>query len=167
MPSFKKHQRRISEASLPDGRERHYQSEAITEALLRAGYIRISLDHFALPGDGLAEAKEAGRLRRNFQGYTTDPASVLLAFGASSIGRLREGYVQNELGVRAYMERIASGKLATCKGYILDLDDRLRAEIIERIMCDYKADLNQICARHGRRPCSHHPVAWSLWFRTG
>ena len=28
-------------------------------------------------------------------------------------------------------------------------DDRLRAEIIERIMCDFSADLGQICARHG------------------
>ena len=31
-------------------------------------------------------------------------------------------------------------------------DDRLRAEIIERIMCDFGADLGQICARHGSAP---------------
>ncbi len=45
--------------------------------------------------------------------------------------------------------RIASGRLATVKGYALTADDRLRAEIIERIMCDFGADLGQICARHG------------------
>jgi oxygen-independent coproporphyrinogen-3 oxidase len=31
-------------------------------------------------------------------------------------------------------------------------DDRLRAEIIERIMCDFGVDLDPICARHGQAP---------------
>jgi oxygen-independent coproporphyrinogen III oxidase len=31
----------------------------------------------------------------------------------------------------------------------LTQDDRLRAEIIERIMCDFEVDLDPICARHG------------------
>jgi coproporphyrinogen III oxidase-like Fe-S oxidoreductase len=35
---------------------------------------------------------------------------------------------------------------------VLTDDDRLRAEIIERIMCDFGADLGQICARHGSAP---------------
>jgi oxygen-independent coproporphyrinogen-3 oxidase len=34
----------------------------------------------------------------------------------------------------------------------LTKDDRLRAEIIERIMCDFGADLGPICARHGAAP---------------
>jgi len=57
--------------------------------------------------------------------------------------------VQNEVATRAYSAAIASGGLATAKGYALTDDDRLRAEIIERIMCDFAADLGQICARHG------------------
>jgi oxygen-independent coproporphyrinogen-3 oxidase len=154
VPSFKTHQRRISELSLPDGGERHRQSEAIANALQEAGYIRVGLDHFALPGDGLAEAQRNGRLRRNFQGYTTDPGSILLGLGASSIGHLKQGYVQNEVGVRAYIESIASGMLATRKGCALGPDDRLRGEIIERIMCDFKADIDQICTRYGRQPSS-------------
>jgi oxygen-independent coproporphyrinogen III oxidase len=93
-------------------------------------------------------------LRRNFQGYTTDPGSILLGLGASAIGHLRHGYVQNEVGVRAYMQNIASGLLATHKGYALSPDDRLRGEIIERIMCDFKVDIDQICARSGREPSS-------------
>jgi oxygen-independent coproporphyrinogen-3 oxidase len=62
---------------------------------------------------------------------------------------LPQGYVQNEIGTRAYSESIARGGLATVKGYALTDDDRLRAEIIERIMCEFRADLGQICARHG------------------
>ena len=51
--------------------------------------------------------------------------------------------------MRAYEEKIASGSLATVKGYGLTDDDRLRADIIERIMCDYGVDLDVICTRHG------------------
>jgi oxygen-independent coproporphyrinogen-3 oxidase len=152
VPSFKKHQRKIEEATLPDSLERHRQSEAIADALTKAGYIRIGLDHFALPGDAMAVALREGTLRRNFQGYTTDASDILLGFGASAIGRLPQGYVQNEVGTRAYSQSIAGGRLATAKGYALTEDDRLRAEIIERIMCDFGADLDPICARHGATP---------------
>src|SRR5713226_1486797 len=152
VPAFKKHQRKIEDAALPDSLERHRQSEAVAGALIEAGYVQIGLDHFALPGDGMASALRDGTLRRNFQGYTTDTSNVLLGFGASAIGRLSQGYVKNEVGTRAYSQSIATGRLATVKGYALTNDDRLRAEIIERIMCDFGADLGQICARHGSAP---------------
>ena len=152
VPSFKKHQRKIEEAALPNSLERHRQSEAIANALAKAGYVRIGLDHFALPGDSMALALYEGTLRRNFQGYTTDTGNILLGFGASAIGHLPQGYVQNEVGTRAYSQSIASRQLATVKGYALTSDDRLRAEIIERIMCDFGADLDPICARHGSAP---------------
>ena len=149
VPTFKKHQRKIDDASLPDSLERHHQSDAIAQALKQAGYLQIGLDHFALPGDEMAVALRDGRLRRNFQGYTTDASNILLGFGASAIGHLPQGYVQNEVRTRAYSESIATGRLATAKGYGLTCDDRLRAEIIERIMCDFGVDLDPICARHG------------------
>lgn len=149
VPTFKKHQRKIDEASLPDSSERHRQTEAIAAALKRAGYVQIGLDHFALPGDKMAMAFRNGTLRRNFQGYTTDASNVLLGFGASAIGRLPQGYTQNEVQTRAYLESVVSGSLATAKGYALTDDDRLRAEIIERIMCDFGVDLEPICERHG------------------
>jgi oxygen-independent coproporphyrinogen-3 oxidase len=149
VPGFKKHQRKIDEAWLPDSLARHDQSHAMANALKEAGYVQIGLDHFALPDDEMAMAFREGTLRRNFQGYTTDKSNVLLGFGASAIGRLPQGYVQNEVGTRAYSQSIAAGRLATVKGYALTSDDRLRAEIIERIMCDFGVDLDPICARHG------------------
>jgi oxygen-independent coproporphyrinogen-3 oxidase len=152
VPGFKKHQRKIEEAVLPDSLERYHQSEAIAAALTQAGYVRIGLDHFALPDDDMTTASRDGTLRRNFQGYTTDAGNILLGFGASAISRLPQGYVQNEVGTRTYSQSIANGRLATVKGYSMTGDDRLRAEIIERIMCDFGADLEQICARHGSAP---------------
>jgi hypothetical protein len=95
--------------------------------LKQAGYLQIGLDHFALPGDEMAIALGEGKLRRHFQGYTTDASNILLGFGASAIGRLPQGYVQNEIHTRGYLESIASGRLATIRGYALTDDDRLRA----------------------------------------
>jgi oxygen-independent coproporphyrinogen-3 oxidase len=152
VPTFKKHQRKIAEAWLPDSLQRLDQSYATANALKEAGYLQIGLDHFALPGDAMAASQRNGSLRRNFQGYTTDTSNILLGFGASAIGHLPQGYVQNEVNIRAYSETIASGKLATVKGYALTGDDRLRAEIIERIMCDFGVDLDPICARYGSAP---------------
>jgi oxygen-independent coproporphyrinogen III oxidase len=152
VPTFKKHQRKINEVWLPDSLERHEQSYAIADALQEAGYLQVGLDHFALPEDGMAVALRNRTLHRNFQGYTTDASRILLGFGASAIGHLPQGYVQNETNTRAYLESVADGKLATVKGYALTDDDRLRAEIIERVMCDFGVDLDRICAGHGSNP---------------
>jgi oxygen-independent coproporphyrinogen-3 oxidase len=149
VPGFEKHQRKINEEWLPDSVERYDQACAIANALKEAGYVQIGLDHFALPTDEMAVALKEGRLRRNFQGYTTDSSTVLLGFGASAIGCLPQGYVQNDVQIGAYSEAIATGRLATAKGYVLTEEDRLRGEIIERIMCDFGVDLEAICARHG------------------
>ncbi|MCF3641719.1 oxygen-independent coproporphyrinogen III oxidase [Rhizobium sp. TRM95111] len=149
IPSFKKHQRLIDESALPDAAMRARQAEAIAETLGAAGYVRIGLDHYALPADGLAVAARRGRLHRNFQGYTTDGCTTLIGFGASAIGRTPDGYIQNEVPPGLYARRISSGKLATAKGYRLTAEDRMRAEIIERLMCDFRVDVTTIAARHG------------------
>ncbi len=152
LPTFKKHQRRIDEAALPDAAARLDQAEAIAQSLIAAGYERIGLDHFALPDDGLVRAQTGGLLHRNFQGYTTDPSDVLIGFGASAISRLTQGYVQNEVVLGRHAERVLSGELPTAKGYRMTADDRLRADLIERLMCDFEVDLAQIGARHQTRP---------------
>ncbi|WP_065751138.1 oxygen-independent coproporphyrinogen III oxidase [Bradyrhizobium paxllaeri] len=150
VPTFKKHQRKIAEDSLPDSIERHLQSETIAEALLDAGYVRIGLDHFALPGDSLALAKQDGRLKRNFQGYTDDSADTLIGLGASAIGRMQQGFVQNVVSTRDYLARIAESRFATAKGYAFTNEDRFRADIIERIMCDLAVDLPLVSRLHDR-----------------
>lgn len=152
VPTFKKHQRKIDERALPDSDERLEQAEAIAQALVAAGYVRVGLDHFALPGDSLVRSQISGDLHRNFQGYTTDPSDVLIGFGASAISRLTEGYVQNEIALGAYARRILEGDLPTARGYRLTPDDRVRAELIERLMCDFEVDLDRICSRHKVRP---------------
>lgn len=149
VPSFKKHQRKIAETALPDGPARQAQAEAIAAALVRDGYRRIGLDHYALPDDPMTQALAARALHRNFQGYTTDANEILIGLGASAIGRLPQGYVQNDTVLGSYAGTIALGELATARGYKFGTEDRLRAHLIERVMCDFSVDVEEACSAHG------------------
>jgi oxygen-independent coproporphyrinogen-3 oxidase len=157
VPRLKRHQRLIPEDSLPDGEQRLAQSLAASHRLQEAGYRRIGLDHFARPGDSLAMAAMSGRLHRNFQGYTSDEADALLGLGASAIGKLPQGYVQNEVPIRQYAAAVAEGRLPTVRGITLNDDDGLRGTIIERIMCDFAVDLGSLCAVKGVSPSKFGP----------
>lgn len=141
LPQLKANQRRIDEAKLPSLDERIDQAEIMTEELLRAGYIKIGIDHFAKPGDPLAQAAAAGKLYRNFQGYADDASRILLGLGASSISTFGDGLVQNVADVPRYVSAIQEGSLASARGCRLDEGDRQRARIIERLMCDFAVDL--------------------------
>lgn len=149
VPWMARNQRMIVEAELPDAAARAAQAEAAARALRAADYVAIGLDHFALPRDPLAVAAREGRLRRNFQGYVDDPAETLIAFGASAIGRTPQGYVQNLTETGAWTRDIRAGRLPVAKGLALSADDRLRAAVIERVMCEGRADLAALAERHG------------------
>ena len=142
VPWMKKHQRLLDAYPRGDGADRHAQAEAAAEILVACGYQRIGLDHFARPDDALARAAGTpGELKRNFQGYTTDGAERLLALGASAIGQFPEGFVQNAPDARGYARMVGGGTLPVVKGLEIDEDDRRRAGIIERLMCDLAVDL--------------------------
>ena len=141
VPWFKANQKLIDEAALPGAGERIEQARAAAQRLASHGYVPVGLDHFAQADDALAVAARAGRLRRNFQGYTTDPADALIGFGASAIGRLPQGFVQNAVDIAGYTRAVAQGAFATVKGIAVSADDELRGAIIERLMCDLAVDL--------------------------
>lgn len=152
VPWMKAHQQLIDEATLPGPAARLDQAEAAGERLARAGYVRVGLDHFARADDALARALGEGRLHRNFQGYTTDEASTLLGLGASAIGRLPQGYVQNVAQELGWRIAVQTDQLPVARGVPVTAEDRFRGEIIERLMCDLWVDLADACVRHDRDP---------------
>ena len=101
---------------MPDPLQRAQQFEAAAACLLRLGFEQIGLDHFARPEDPLSVALKCGRLRRNFQGYTSDSADTLIGLGVSAISSLSEGYAQNEAAAGRYAAAIRDGRLATARG---------------------------------------------------
>src|SRR5690606_15428124 len=137
VPWFKKHQTMIDEASLPDAAARLEQARRAAEIIGAAGYQPVGIDHFALPEDSLAIADREGRLRRNFQGYTTDECETLIGMGPSSIGSFRQGHVQNLVAMGDYVRAVDAGELPVARGCVLGEDDRMRGWVIERLMCDF------------------------------
>ncbi|MGZ9113744.1 MAG: oxygen-independent coproporphyrinogen III oxidase [Brevundimonas sp.] len=152
VPWMKKHQVMIREADLADGDGRWAQAEAADETLCAAGYVRIGLDHYALPEDPLALAAASGRLRRNFQGYTDDPAPVLVPIGPSSIGRFAEGFVQNAAATDVWGREVEAGRLPIARRLVVGPEDELRAAVIEGLMCDLTVDVGEVCRIHGFDP---------------
>ena len=149
VPWMKTHQRLIDETALPGPGARFAQYQLAARLLSEAGYTWIGLDHFARPDDALAVAARAGTLRRNFQGYTTDDAIARIGLGPSAIGALPQGFVQNHTAMNLYRDEIGQGELPIARGLALDEDDRLRGNIIERLMCDLEVDLDRVCREYG------------------
>lgn len=152
VPWMKKHQSMIREDELAGVAGRWEQSAAIDAVLVEAGYVRIGLDHYARPEDPLTSAARDGRLRRNFQGYTDDPADVLIPIGPSSIGRSEAGYVQNVTAQNGWRQAVGDKRLPIDRHLVLEPEDRIRAEIIERLMCDLEVDVDAVCQDHDRSP---------------
>jgi oxygen-independent coproporphyrinogen-3 oxidase len=149
VPWFKTHQRLIDTAALAGAAERLAQAEAACDTLTSLGYEAIGLDHFARPADPLAIAAREGRMRRNFQGYTTDDADALLPFGVSSIGRLPQGFVGSATDSAGWRRAIEAGEFATTRGLAFTAEDSARGAVIERLMCDFAVDYGAVARAHG------------------
>ncbi len=144
VPWMKKHQTMIKEEVLPGLEERFAQMSLAASMLLAAGYEPVGIDHFALPSDRMAIAARQGRLRRNFQGYTDDAAEALIGLGASSIGQLPQGYVQNMPATGEYQRMTEAGGLAAVRGIEVSEDDKLRRRVIEEIMCRFSVSFRAL-----------------------
>jgi oxygen-independent coproporphyrinogen III oxidase len=152
VPWMKRHQNLIDATKLPDATARFRAATAAHARLLAHGFRPIGLDHFARPGDTLLSALETGALRRNFQGYTADNSAAVIGFGASAISTLPQGYVQNQVGFRAYAGAVRGERLATARGIRLSSEDAVRRAVIERIMCVETVDLALVASEFGLGP---------------
>ena len=137
VPWMSKRQVLINEDDLPDSARRFQLAKLAQEILLQRGYGAIGIDHFALPTDSLSMAQQQGTVRRNFQGYTDDQCKTLIGFGASSISRFEQGYMQNVPATSAYQDRITQTQFAGYKGYEITPQDMLMARIVEDLLCRF------------------------------
>ncbi|MBI1170856.1 oxygen-independent coproporphyrinogen III oxidase [bacterium] len=140
VPWMSRRQQMIPSDAIPTPMERLGLYEVARDLFLTDGYEEIGIDHFAKPSDGLAVAARTGHLRRNFQGYTDDTAPILVGLGASSISRFPQGYAQNASGTSDHTLAIRNGQFSTHRGHVFAGEDRLRARIIEALMCDFRVE---------------------------
>ena len=140
MPEMFSAQQRINESDLPSASEKLDMFAMTVERLTEAGYVYIGLDHFARPDDELVKALHDGSLQRNFQGYTTHSDTDLVSLGVSAISSFYRLFTQNEKTLDAYYQRIDAGELPVARGVELELDDCIRREAIQQIMCRNELD---------------------------
>lgn len=146
VPHMLPRQRRIDGSALPDQDVRFRMAAAGYDQLVGAGYRPVGFDHFALPDDPLAKAAAAGTLRRNFQGFTDDPAPVLIGLGASAISSFPSLLAQNEKNSGRYRMLLSQDKLATAVGKRRSTDDRRRGSIVEELLCRGRAKVDKATA---------------------
>lgn len=144
VPWMAKRQQMIPSDALPTPQERLELFETARKLFLWDNYEEIGIDHFATKEDGLSVAQKAGKLRRNFQGYTDDLAEALIGVGASSISRFPQGYAQNAPATSAHTGRIRDGDFSTTRGHVFTEEDKLRSRLIEALMCDFRIDSAEI-----------------------
>jgi len=135
VPWTSKAQRLFDENNLPDAETKIQLYLKGKELLTKAGYEDIGMDHFALSSDELFKAREAGKLHRNFMGYTTQNSGMLLGLGVSSISDTGNGFAQNEKTLHDYYAAVSSGELAIKKGYLLSDEDIAFRKYILDISC--------------------------------
>ncbi len=151
VPWMKKHQTLIDETTLPNAEQRFALFNLASEFFCTHGYVAIGLDHFARADDDMSIAAQEQKLHRNFQGYTTDSANALLGFGVSAISALPQGYTQNTSNATEYKHSISENNLPIIRGICLSDEDRLRAAIIEELMCHLQVDLDKIAQKFERK----------------
>ncbi|MDG2213927.1 MAG: coproporphyrinogen III oxidase, partial [Verrucomicrobiota bacterium] len=114
------------------------------EKLTAAGYVYIGLDHFAKPDDELAIAQREKTLQRNFQGYSTAGGADIFGFGMSSISQIPDAYWQNIKGLDEYITAVDRSERPIARGYLLTPEDRIRREVIMRMMCHLELDFSKL-----------------------
>ena len=152
VPHLIPRQKQIDAQHLPGPEQRFRMAELGFEMLVASGYEPVGFDHFALPGDGLAQAAISGRLRRNFQGFTDDDASVLIGLGASAVSSFPTLLAQNEKNTGRYRMLLSQDRVPVALGKVRNAEDRLRGAVIEDLLCNRRARIpapmfEQACSR--------------------
>lgn len=156
LPHLFKAQRQIDASRLPAPEDKLALLGLAVQRLQQAGYQYIGVDHFALPEEDLSRAQRAGQLHRNFMGYTTHADTDLVGLGVSAISNVAGSYSQNPRDLPAWEAAVDAGRLPVWRGVALDADDRLRAEVIQQLMCHGEVDLAALCAPRG--------LQWPVYF---
>jgi oxygen-independent coproporphyrinogen-3 oxidase len=141
VPHMLPRQKRIDGSALPGQDERFMMAARGYDYLTGEGYTPVGFDHFARPGDSLAQATVSGRLRRNFQGFTEDQAPVLIGLGASSISCFPNLLIQNEKNAGRYREMLAHDRLPGVGGVARGAQDQELGAIINGLLCQGQAQI--------------------------
>lgn len=143
VPWIKPSQRRFTEADLPDGDAKRALYELGRSLLEDVGYREIGMDHFALESDSLWKASQAGKLHRNFMGYTSRQVAPLIGLGVSAIGDSWSMFAQNEKLLETWRAKVEKGELPILRGHVLTPEDLVLRRHVLNLMTRFKTEWSE------------------------
>ncbi len=161
MPHLFRAQRQIRERDLPSPLQRLELLGMAIERLCGAGYLYLGMDHFVRTDSALAKAQRDGSLQRNFQGYASGAGCDLIALGPSAIGQIGDCFVQKAKDLSAWSATLAEGRLPILRGLETTPDDRMRAAVIQSLLCDGALVISSIERRFGIDFRDYFAAEWS------
>lgn len=123
--------------------------------LIEAGYAHVGMGVFAVPGDALLRAKNERRLHRDALGFGVHGTTDLIGFGVGAIQQIGGAYCRGLSHPREWEAAIDAGRLGIGAGLVLSDDDRIRASVIESILCTDAVDFAFIAGRYNIDPCAY------------
>jgi oxygen-independent coproporphyrinogen-3 oxidase len=130
-------QRGFKDQDVPKDDEKRKLYEVGKALLAQKGYHEIGMDHFALEDDALYHAFKAGKLHRNFMGYTASKTQLMIGLGVSSISDSWYAFAQNEKELETYYARLGQNELPVYRGHILTEEDLIIRRHILNLMCQF------------------------------
>jgi oxygen-independent coproporphyrinogen-3 oxidase len=119
------------------------------EALEAAGYLHVGLDVFAHATDALVHAQRRQLLHRDAMGYGPHGDTDLVGFGVGAISQIGGCHARNHLQLRDWEAAIDRGAHAVHQGLQLDDDDRVRADVLQDLLCQGRINVPGLEERHG------------------
>jgi len=144
VPWMRPGQRRYTETDLPQGEAKRLLYETGKNLLEEAGYAEIGLDHFALTTDALHDSMILGTLYRNFMGYTTGNAPLLIGLGASAISDSGTAFVQNPKTVEEYIASVGAQYGTFARSHELTGEDLRVRKCILDLMCRMETSMEPL-----------------------
>ncbi len=138
VPWVKPGMRKFNEYDLPNAETKRKLYQTGRDFLDTNGYYEIGMDHFSLPTDNLFTAYKNKALNRNFMGYTTTNAQLLIGLGVSAISDTFSAFAQNQKTVEDYLRIIHSNEWAHFKGHVLNEEEKNTRWHIRQLMCHFQ-----------------------------
>jgi len=148
VPDRRKHQKLIKESDLPDNFEK---TRIFVEAVCNLtdnGYELVGIDHFAKLTDSLVAGISNRTLWRNFNGFADGGTHYIIGLGPTSTHGFINYYAQNVYSLDEYYRCIDNREFPILRGYKLSMDDLIRRDVINEILCYHSLECSGIESKY-------------------
>ena len=134
----------LAEGPLPDFFERKELIDVINQKLLKAGYLRVGFECYALPDESMTQAYREGTAHYGASGHQTGGRVNFVAVGSSAKGNLgNDYYSQSYYDLPSYKKSLDNGIFPTFRGMKLSKDDKIRQHATQQLRSYFKLDFKQ------------------------